>query len=511
MALNDIEFQLGQGGLGRPATGEDFISAMPFYCADSDLPSGLSTTNRAKQLFQIGDAEAIGILNTHVGEVKATGTITVTAFGATGDTAVLTSKEPLGVVAALGTYVRKVGDTTDTLVATGVAATINAGTSTHGYVAVAAAAIVTVTARPGLGVYATLLAATIVGTVAVTVVQFSGGVGSVNDVWHYHIQRFFVRNPKGVLYVGFYPIPGSYTFSEVASLQNFGRAKIRQFGLWLSKAFAHGDATALDTMCKSLVTAHKETIAWLAEDISTVSDISTLYDLRLLTANTVSVNISQDGAALGATLFAAYGKSITNMGDALGAESLIGVSDSIAQPIASLNVSDGTENDVIAFANGVIINDPNASDPSAMDNLLSQMNDYRYIFLRNFTGYGGSYFNDNHTAIAKTSDYAYRNDNRTIQKATRGVYQALIPTLNGKLILNTDGTLTNTQLEALVNLADGPLLQMVIDKEISARAVIIDPTQNVTSTSLVVVQVQIIANGIARNILVPIGYKKSLS
>jgi hypothetical protein len=512
MALNDITFQLGQGGKGRPLPGQDFISGMVFYCADGSLPAGLSTGNRVKQLFGISDAEAIGILDTHVGETKGTATITVTADGATGDTVTLTAAEPLGALVVLGTYVRAAGDTSTTLVAAGIVAAINAGTKTHGYSAANTAAVITLTARPGLGAFATTLSDSIVGTVALTLGAFSGGVGSVNDVWHYHISEYFRMQPQGNLWVGFYPVPGgAYSFSEVATLQNASRGTIRQFGLWLTKAFASGDATALDTQCKALVTAHKETIAWLAEDISAVEDISTLTDLSTLTANTVSVNISQDGAALGATLFAALGKSITNLGAALGAEALIKVSASIAQPISSLNISDGTENDVIAFANGVIVNDPNASDPTAMDNLLSTLNSCRYIFLRNFTGYAGSYFNDNHTAIAVSSDYAYRNDNRTIQKATRGVYAALIPILNSELDLNADGTMTNVQIEALITAADVPLKTMVTNTEISARAIIIDPTQNVTSTSQVVVQVQIVANGIARNILVPIGYKQSLS
>ena len=37
MALNDIIFVKGQGGLGRPLTGEDHISGLLFYTANGNL------------------------------------------------------------------------------------------------------------------------------------------------------------------------------------------------------------------------------------------------------------------------------------------------------------------------------------------------------------------------------------------------------------------------------------------------------------------------------------------
>ena len=61
MALNDIKFIKGQGGLGRPLAGEDHISGFVQYYADADLPSGFSPTDRIKQVFSLQEAEQLGL------------------------------------------------------------------------------------------------------------------------------------------------------------------------------------------------------------------------------------------------------------------------------------------------------------------------------------------------------------------------------------------------------------------------------------------------------------------
>ncbi len=77
MAFSDVTFIKGQGGLGTPLPGEDFISAMPFYTANANLPSGFSTTNRIKSFGSIQDAEAAGIKLDYSDATAATGTVTI--------------------------------------------------------------------------------------------------------------------------------------------------------------------------------------------------------------------------------------------------------------------------------------------------------------------------------------------------------------------------------------------------------------------------------------------------
>ena len=509
MALNNILFNLGQGGLGRPLPGQDYISGLIFYTGS--LPSGFNSSNRIKQIFSVADAEALGIKADYSDETKATSTYTNTAIGTNGDTVTLAVNEPFGKTVTIGVYTKTAAETTTTLVAAAIAAAINAGTLTHGYTAVAAVAVVTITARPGLGIgintgsnlVATYSAsATLAGTLA----QFTGGAGSKQAVWHYHIAEFFRIQPQGTLYLGFFAIPGSYTFSEITTLQNFSNGLIRQVGIYKdSAAYAAGDVDAIDTQCKALVAAHKEIIALYAADMALVSDVTTLADLSARTSNTCSVVIGQDGAALGAALYYAYGKSITTLGAALGAVALASVNESIAWP-AKFNISNGTECDVPAFANGVLY-----SASTVTDNYLSTLQNLRYIFLRKFVGYAGTYFNEESSAIVGSSDYAFISANRTIQKATRGVYKAMVPALNSPIILNSDGTISDISIAYFTGLAESNLIQMQRDGELSAQKVAISPVQNVASTGKIIISASLVPTGTARNIVVNIGFNVKIS
>jgi hypothetical protein len=509
MALNNIIFNLGQGGLGRPLPGEDHISGLVFYTAGS-LPSGFSVSNRIKQFFSVADAEAAGIVGTFSDETKATGSYLVTATGANGDTVELKVAEPLSKVVSLGVYTKVSGDTTTANVATAIAAVINAGTSTHGYTATVNASTVTITARPGLGIYlntGTPITATYSAgaTLAGTITQFTGGVASKYAVWHYHISEYFRLQPQGNLYVGIFAVPNPYTFTEITTMQTFSGGKIRQIAIYKdSAAFASADITAIHNVCASNVSAHKELIALYGADISGTADVSTLTNLASLSANYCTAVISQDGGALGASLFYASGVSITTLGAALGAVARAKVSHSIAW-VAQFNISNGTECDVIAFANGVLF-----THSSVTDSLLSSLQDKRYLFLRKFVGIAGSYFNENPTSISVSSDYAYISDNRTMQKATRGIYTAVLPALNSPITLNADGTLSDEAVAYFEGLAQGPLADMVRNGELSGYDVNVNTAQNVLSTGVLTINATLVQIATARNIVVNIGFNVTI-
>jgi hypothetical protein len=113
-------------------------------------------------------------------ETTATGgNFLFTAIGADNDTAVF--KLTIGsTVLILGSYKKVSGDSTVALVATAVRAAINLLTPVHGFVAAGTAANVLLTAPKGYGDLlstGTPLSVTIVGTIAATVTQFTGGAG----------------------------------------------------------------------------------------------------------------------------------------------------------------------------------------------------------------------------------------------------------------------------------------------------------------------------------------------
>jgi hypothetical protein len=504
MSLNTITFLPGEGGLGRPLLGGDHISGLVYYT--STLPSGYSTTDRIKKILSPAQAVALGIVKDYSDETKATGTYTVTAVGATGDTVDLKFTEPDGTVVTLGSYTKVSTDTTVTLVAVAIKNAINLLTISHGYTATNAAGVVTITARPGLGIFpntGTPFSKTEIGTLTGTLAQFSGGAYSKMANFYYHIEEFFRMQPKGVLYVGFFAIPSPYTFTEVATMRTFSNGTIRQLGVYKDgSAFSTANITTLQTVAATFL-QYKTTMSILyAADLVSVTDLTTLTDLSTLNSNYVSAVISQDGAGKGFNLFKATGRSITTLGATLGAVALSRVSESISW-VGKFNMSNGVECDTLAFANGQNYKDLDI-------NLITTLSYYRYVFMRKFDDYSGSFHTDGHCCTTYQSDYSYIENNRTIGKAIRGVNASLLTELSSPLTLNPDGTLQATTVAHFEDKMEPNLDQMVRDGDLSAYSRSVDPDQDVLSTSKLVCSVGLLPKGVARMIEVPISFVKQI-
>lgn len=509
MSLNDITIVRGQGGLGRALDGEDYYSGMLFYT--DHLPSGF-TAGQSKQVLSVAQAESLGITADYSDETKATGVVTITNAGATNDTIEIKIAEPDGTV-SLGVYTRTSAATTVTLVAAGIVAMINSGTRVHGYTATNSSGAITITARAGLGKFlnsGTPISTVIVGTITRTLTQFSGGVASEKAVWHYHISEYFRLQPSGNLRILFATLTANtYNFAELATLQSQASGKVRQASVFLANTGVYtasnivSASQGIQAKCDALEALHMPLSTLLAVDISATSDLTTLTDLGALNCRRVSVVISQDGANLGKALFSATGYSITDICAKLGAASLSAVNEDIAW-VAKFNMTDGVELATPAYANGVLVDMVNDA------NLLTQLNLYRYLFLRTFVGVAGVYNNDNHCAIAESSDYAYMNDNRVIDKAHRVLYSGILPELNGVITLNADGTIADHVIEYVSALGGTALDAMVRNGEISAYEILIDPAQDVLGTSKLVVTANIVPTGVARHIQINLGFVTSI-
>lgn len=512
MAIPDIVFIRGVGGLGQPLPGQDFISGLLIYT--NTLPSGFSSTARVKKVGSVLEAEALGIKADYSDGTKATGTVALTR-GATGDTVTITVTEPLlnadgtftTKVVTLCAYTQVAGDSSNTLLGTSVAAAINAGTSTHGYSAVNATGTLTITARAGLGIAlnsGTPLAAAITGTLAAVVTQFSGGAYSLQAIWHYWIARFFAMSQKGVLWIGMYAVPGTYTFSEVQTMQNYTSGAIRQMAVFKdpTSAYSTSDLDTLQTISTTLETLHMPLDIVYGADLSATTDITTLTDLSTKSDYFVSDCIGQDGSGLGAWLYKITGKSITQIGDMLGALSAAKVNECIGW-VQKFNINDGVENIVPAFANGQLVSAISAS-------LQNQLDTFRHNFATTRIGFSGSFFNNDHNAVSYTSDYSYKNLSRPFNKLERVIYTALVPFENSPILLNADGTMRNESIAAL-NAAIEPSVQAMVNSgEISAYAVTIDPTQNILQTGKLKVAVKPVPTATARQIEVSIKYATAL-
>ncbi len=323
----------------------------------------------------------------------------------------------------------------------------------------------------------------------------------------YHISEFFRLAPKGVLYVGYYALTAqAYDFAEIPLIQQFAEGKIRQFGIYAAgiAGVATAKADELQTQMAALYAAHTPAVAILATDISGVSDLSTLADLRSGTsAYYVSVLIGQDGGAAGKALYDGGSVSISALGAFLGTLSSAQVHENVGW--AKKFKPSAGELDVAAFGNGDLVKDTALS-------LQDTLNDRGYIFLRKIQGLAGSFWNDAHCVVALTSDFAYIPASRTIDKAIRLCRAALLPEVNGPVTVDADtGQLSNEFVEYLKALSDGAINQMAQDGELSGYQTLINPEQNVLSTSNIDVTLELVPKGTARKITVNVGFKTQLS
>lgn len=493
--LPEVIIKKGEGGLGRPLEGEDYISALCFF--SSTLPSGFTTNDRIKWLYSLQDAEKLGIKGDYSSETKATGKIQVTAVGTVGDKIDVKIN---GV--SLGVYTTITGDTVNTIAAA-IAFMINGGFDVHGYRATVLTDTVTIIAAAGLGINANsyTIVTTITGTVTTTITAFTLGANDPYVVFWYHISEFFRMNPKGVLAVGIFAVPGSYTFSEIATMNVFANGKIRQIGVYVTSA------TLTTAQINSLQAAavvedsfnRPLSIIYGVDFVGTA--LSALPDLRTLSCPKVSVVIGQDGAARGKALATYTSKSITTLGATLGTVSSAKVSENIGW-VDKFNLSN-VELDTAAFGNGVAYKGLAVS-------LLDTLHNFGYIFLRKFNEREGTFFNYSTTATISTSDYYTIENNRTIDKAVRSLRTVYIPQLNSPLFVRTDGKLRMDTLAYLRMIGNGALQGMLNNEEVSAFEVAIDPNQNVLSTSKLVVTVRIIPVGVAKTIEVNLSYTVKL-
>ena len=507
MALNDITINYGQGGLGRALDGEDYYSGILFYTNNNPL----NNSQNQAQILSLQQAEQLGIVGNYSDETPATTTYVVDVAGVTGDTFKIVAPEPNGFVtiAEISIPSSITGDANDQAIY--IVNAINNGTRTHGYSATYSGAFFTITSRAGLGIYPNTnpLLKFETGTLEVIVDDTTNGVASETAVWHYHIAEYFRLQPSGNLRVYFATLSGNaYDFAELGVMQGSASGKLRQVAIYLGNTgnTIVGDISliqAVQTQVDLLISLHQPMSTIIAFDGYSTSDLTTLVDLGTYNCRSVSVTIGQDGNNLGNSLTEACGFSMTDLGAVLGAVSLAPVNESIAW-VSKYNMTNGVELSYPSFLN------TNVVDMVADANLLTQLNNYRYLFLRQFVGVAGSFTNDNHCAISEANDYAYMNDNRVIDKCHRVLYAGVLPFLNGTIKLEADGTLSLSTCGFVQGLANTSLDAMVRANEISNYQILIDPAQNILATSTLVITANIQPTGVARNITINLGFVTSI-
>lgn len=138
-----------------------------------------------------------------------------------------------------------------------------------------------------------------------------------------------------------------------------------------------------------------------------------------------------------------------------------------------------------------------------------------YITFRTFVDRAGYFFNNDFLSAPDLDDYSLIPRRRTVDKAYRIAYQTLLNELNDEVPINQDGTLPESFVKTWQAMVEGDIArQMTANGELSGdvangdKGVVcyIDPSQNVVSTSKIVVQVRIRPFGYARFIEVRLGF-----
>lgn len=326
------------------------------------------------------------------------------------------------------------------------------------------------------------------------------------EVLHYHVSEFFRIQPKGWLWVGIYDITtDSFDGTELTTMQNIANGEIRQFGVFLVDTYASGYITDTQTVCETNEAAKKPFSVLLGCDLTATNVAAlTAVDLRALDSENVTLVLGEDGNATGAALATSKGYSITSVGASLGAVSLAQVHENIGW-VGKFNMSNGTELETVNFATGEAFADQTQAT-------LDALNTAGYLFLQKIVGKTGTFHRNDPTSTLATSDFAYISNQRTIDKAIRQVNFYMSDQINAPLYVDaTTGQLTEATVALFDNEARKGLSKMVQDGELSGFAVIIDPTQDILSSSQLEITLRLVPVGSARTIVINIGYSVNLN
>lgn len=308
---------------------------------------------------------------------------------------------------------------------------------------------------------------------------------------YYQIQQFFRMNPSGDLYI-MKTAATSYEdiVAKAMDMQEKANGNIRQMAIIYSGAttFAQTQAAVLAAQTQAdLAYADYMPFEVILEGKGFTVDSASLAGSD---SENVSVVVAMDLEK------ASKYKNSAAVGLALGAISKAKVSENIAW-IEKFNLT-GEGFAKAGFVGGKEIKDLGT---------LRELNEKRFIFTKTHTGLPGLYFNDSHTCTLGTLDFAYVENNRTINKATRLLRTALLPKLASPVLVDIDGKLPQSVSKSFEGLCRSALEGMVGNQEVSDFDVYVDPKQNILATSELKVKAEITPIGTARKIMVDLGFK----
>jgi hypothetical protein len=321
---------------------------------------------------------------------------------------------------------------------------------------------------------------------------------SAVEVLHYHVSEFFRINPEGELWIGIFAVPAStYDFTEITLMRQASNGDIRNLGIYANLLnFSSAQITTIQGVLDANLASGGRMSVLYAPNFPGATDWTAIANARALNAPRVTTIVVQDGGGRGDALFASKSFTISALGAALGAVSKARVNQSIGNP-QNFNLSNAVELETVKMASGTAL---------VADATLAAIKDKGYLVARKYTPrISGTYFERVPTSVSATSDYAWIEFQRTVDKAVRLVETILTPTLQSGIQLKADGSIREDVAGYFKDLAGDPLVNMKADGEISNYEVLINPAQNISQTSTLVITIRIQPTAIAEFINVNIG------
>lgn len=327
------------------------------------------------------------------------------------------------------------------------------------------------------------------------------GLKGLSD-WHakvleMHLKEIYRQNAAAEVYVGVYDSGAHGGYEQIEAMQRYAGGEIRVMGVW------EGGEKPTTTIVKALQAAAGKleseqmplSVIWSCG--GTLSELKSA-NLRGAGQRNVSVAVCQDGDdGLYGDSGNSGGESTGMIGVVLGMVSKAPVNESISwverypSGVATPSLADGTK----------------MRDVSAAD--MKKLDENGYMMLTTYPGIAGSYVSDTHTMDEATSDYAHLEDERTMDKAARGVYASMVKALGGKVYAAEDGSLREDSRAMIEVKASAPIEQMERDGELSGYRVEVSGDQ-VLKDGKVKAVIKNQPTGVVRELEVSIGYAASL-
>lgn len=337
------------------------------------------------------------------------------------------------------------------------------------------------------------------GNFKYTKIQDAEAQYATTSIEYYQIEKYFDYSDQ-ILYVGADTASTTSGLTGIVDLKDYSNGDIRQMAVWSkSSEYVSTDITGLQAIADQVEGEYAPIQFLYTSKLEPTDTVEDLVSLRTLNSSRVSFIIGEDSSTeVDALRLLGH---VSAIGACLGMVSASAVHENIGW-VSKFNLTT-QEFGSIGFIDGSKLVDKNLT-------FLNSLDDNGYVFIRKYVGNSGAYWNYSYTATSATDDFSTIENNRTYDKAFRNLRELLLPEVNSPLYVNEDGTLSGGTVTYFTTLGERALQTLKDSREISAFSVEIDPKQNVLSTSKIIIIAKIIPVGVAKEIVVELGFALSI-